>query len=194
MAKKCRQCKTLFSPVNSLEAVCGFDCAVLFAKTPKGEDYRVKAVKRENRERKAALKKPMEHKKEAQKAFNKFIRLRDADQPCISCGRENVEWTRGGSWDCGHFLSVGAKPELRFEELNAHKQCKSCNGGSGKYARKNHTVTEEYRVRLIEKIGLEQVEWLEGPHEPKRYRIEDFKEIKARYNKLAIELEKNGNN
>lgn len=122
--------------------------------------------------------------KEAQTEFNKFIRLRDIEEPCISCGRHDHEIEdifTGGKWDCGHFLSRGAFPELRFEELNAHKQCKSCNGGSGQFTQKNHTVTQDYEIRLIKKIGQEKVDWLKGPHKPKNYTIEDVKEIKAYY-------------
>jgi hypothetical protein len=154
-----------------------------------------KVAKRNHREQRAArreglvkLRTVSDWTKLAQAMFNKFIRMRDADKSCISCGREHVEWTLGGSWDCGHFRSVGAAPELRFEELNAHKQCKSCNGGSGKYARKNHTVSAEYRVRLIERIGLAKVEWLEGSHEPKRYRIDELIAIRDLYRRKAKEL------
>jgi len=87
-------------------------------------------------------------------------------------------------------LTVGAYPELRFEKLNSHKQCKSCNGGSGKYTKKNHTVANQYRINLINKIGIEKVEWLEGPHQAKHWSIEDIKEIKKMYANKAKELEK----
>ena len=113
--------------------------------------------------------------------FNKFIRARDKDLPCISCGRVKVEWTRGGEWDCGHYRSRGAMMELRFEELNAHKQCKSCNGGSAKYAKKGYTVGKEYTERLTARIGEDKVAWLNGPHEPKKYTIEELKELKKLY-------------
>lgn len=174
--KKCRQCKELFQPIKGMQAVCSPTCAIA--------DVRAKAEKKKDkefRERKQALKSRNKWLEEAQEVFNKFIRLRDEDEPCMSCGREEVEWTPGGSWDCGHFLARGSHPELRFDELNAYKQCKSCNGGSGKYARKNHTVGQEYRIRLIKKFGIERVEYLEGPHEPKRYTIEQIKEIKETY-------------
>lgn len=118
---------------------------------------------------------------DAKNAFNPYIRMRDKNLPCISCGREVVEQTIGGAWDCGHYLSVGSHPELRFEEDNAHKQCKSCNGGAGKYTRKNYTVQKEYRERLIAKIGLERVEKLEGPHPPAKWTIEELKGIIALY-------------
>ena len=38
-----------------------------------------------------------------------------------------------------------------------------------------------YRQGLIDKYGEGVVLWLEGPHEPKKYTIEEIIEIKARY-------------
>ena len=123
----------------------------------------------------------------AQKSFNAFIRKRDELLNCISCDRtlEQVMltdgWKTGGAWDCGHYLTRGGFPELRFEELNAHKQCKTCNGGSNKYAKKTRLVSEAYRINLIEKIGIENVEWVEGPHDPAKYTVEDLKAIDKKY-------------
>ena len=47
-----------------------------------------------------------------------------------------------------------------------------------------------YRMELIKRIGQEKVDWLEGPHEPKRYTIDDLKAIKAHYRALARELKR----
>lgn len=47
-----------------------------------------------------------------------------------------------------------------------------------------------YRVSLLQRIGVEVVEWLEGPHEPKRYTIEDLKAIKAEYREKTRELQR----
>jgi hypothetical protein len=56
---------------------------------------------------------------------------------------------------------------------------------------RKETIRSKYRENLIAKIGLERVEWLEGPHEPKRYRIEDLKEIRDTYRlKLKEEQQK----
>ena len=181
--KRCRNkaCYALFTPRNSLQIACGFDCAVLLAQTPKGKDHRLKAVKRETRAMIEAIKPKAKWAKEAQAAFNKYIRARDSLLPCISCQRHH-----SGQYHAGHYLSVGSMPVLRFEETNCHRQCAPCN---------NHLSGNIvlYRVNLIVKIGQKQVDYLEGPHEPKRYRIDDLKEIKAHYNKLSKELEKNGN-
>ena len=164
------------------------------AKAKRDAVEQAKQKRRDLRERKAQLKSRNDWVKEAQAEFNKFIRLRDASEPCISCGEVNPPMLHGGQWDCGHYLSVGSHPELRFEELNAYKQCKSCNGGAGRYAGKNRTVSQQYRENLIQKIGVSLVEWLEGPHDAKHYTIDDLKEITAKYKakckQLQIEREK----
>jgi len=191
MAKKCRSCRgEIENPFSSTQTACSPLCAIALARKAqeKKDKAKAKGDRKAHREAKERLKTKGDWTKEAQKEFNKFIRLRDKHQPCISCDRESVEMTVGGAWDCGHYLSRGGFPELRFEELNAHKQCKSCNGGSGKYAKKAATVAKAYRSNIINKIGLEKVEWLEGPHEPKRYTIENLKEIKEAYKQKAKEL------
>lgn len=136
------------------------------------------------REQKARLKSRGDHTRETQQAFNAYIRERDRHRPCISCGTCNPGGDpRGGVWDCSHYRSVGACPELRFEELNAHKSCKQCN-------RDKSGNIVEYRINLIQRLGQEAVDWLEGKHEPKKYTVEELKAIKAKYRALKRELER----
>lgn len=150
---------------------CGEDCAVLIALTADAArklklakvDRAATKVKRE------ALKTRQDWLKEAQAAFNAFIRERDAELGCISCGQFHDR-----HWDAGHYRSVGAQPALRFDETNCHKQCVHCNQHRG-----GNVV--EYRIRLLQKIGRERVELLEIEHEPAKYTIEDAKRIKATY-------------
>jgi hypothetical protein len=177
--KKCKECGDPFIPPNTIRKVCfKYECQVKAA-----EDYHNKKVKlREKRERQALreakerIKKRSEWLKETQSVFNRYIRLRDEAMPCISCGRHH-----SGQYHAGHYLSVGHAPELRFEESNVHKQCSTCNN-----YRSGHIV--RYRVRLIKKIGLEKVEWLEGPHEPKHYSIDELKQLIAHYKMKCKEL------
>lgn len=51
--------------------------------------------------------------------FAKFIRLRDRDKRCITCGSTSKK-------DCGHFISVRFKA-TKFDEKNANGQCEKCN-------------------------------------------------------------------
>lgn len=189
-AKKCAVCRELFQPFQSLQKVCSPKCASDYAR-----GQRTKAERRELKKRKQALKTNGELLKEAQREFNRYIRLRDHADSCIDCGSHGKDenWITGGKWDAGHYLSVGSHPELRFEEDNCHKQLKTCNSGSGKYGKfhsKEKTISQQYRERLIKKIGLKRVEWLEGPHEPKRYKRDEIIEIKKTYAKKARELER----
>jgi hypothetical protein len=112
----------------------------------------------------------------------------------MSCRRSQEEvqgtdgWKPGGAWDAGHFLGKGARPELRMEPLCIWLQCKSCNAGSAKYARKGYTVGLAFEENLRAQEGDALVDWLKGPHEPKHYTIDDLKEIKRTYKAKAKAL------
>lgn len=153
-----------------------------------------KKFRRETKERKEALMTVSDWIKKVQVKFNAYIRERDRGLPCISCSRMDHEITelggRGGQWDAGHYRSRGASPELRFEPLNCHRQCKSCNGGAGQYSRKDHTVQKAYRKNLEKKIGIEKLEWLEGPHPKKHYRIPELKELYKYWSDMLKEEKK----
>ena len=183
--RKCRTCGTRYEPVRPLQTACSTACAIEQARAS-----RAKKEAKEDRAKREKLKTRAQWLKEAQAMFNRYIRARDAERTCICCGRTggNEAWVPGGTWDAGHYLSVGSHPELRFNENNCHKQLKLCNAGAGKYSGKNHTVNQSYRIRLIAKIGLEAVEELEGPHEPKKYTIDDLKAIKQEYTRKLREL------
>lgn len=180
--KKCRvdTCRASFVPSRMGQAVCSPACAAIDA--PRHQEKARKAIdqceRREIKVRREKLKSRAEHMREAQAAFNEWIRLRDADRPCVSCGRHHE-----GQYHAGHYRSVGANPELRFEPLNVWKQCAPCNTHlSGNLV--------NYRISLLQLIGAEQVEWLEGPHEPCKHTVEEIKNIKAEYRAKTRELKR----
>lgn len=179
--KKCRNpdCRQWFQPHNTLQRACSPRCAIQVARLDEAKERRA-----ETRRMREKLKTRSDYLKEAQKAFNAWVRERDHDLPCISCGAESNDTAlTGGYYDCGHYRSTGANPELRFEPLNAGKQCKRCNRDlSGNVA--------NFRIGLRERIGDEKLDWLEGPHEPKHYTADDLKEIRDRYRRLARELKR----
>jgi len=198
---KCKVCKAPFQRTRPLQTVCGYECSVAIAqkhaaKAEKIAQAKAKAERRDDGMRRLAIKTRAEWLKEAKVAIQRFRRLDELamGSGCMSCGRtqEQVQatdgWKPGGAWDGGHFISKGARPELALEPLNIWLQCKSCNAGSGKYARKGYTVNASFRANLIERIGLEQVEWLEGPHEAMHYTIDDLKAIKQKYTAMTREL------
>lgn len=169
--KKCKICRTEFKPFQSTQKVCSVKCAIELTELDKTRKER-----QEIRKRKEALKTRSDYEKEAQEACNAYIRARDKDENCISCGRPPKKR------NAGHYRSVGACPELRFHPFNIHLQCEHCNSW------KSGNIVE-YRIRLVKKIGLQNVDWLEGPHEIQHRTIEDLKEIKAYYKALTKQLE-----
>ncbi len=169
--KKCKVCKDKFSPWNSLTRTCSPICAI-----QDGRDQQAKKDRKELREGRDRLKTRSNWLREAQTVFNRYIRTRDDGNVCISCQ------TPPKKKNAGHYRSVGAAPELRFNEKNCHLQCEYCNTY-------NSGNAIEYRINLVKLIGVEEVESLEGLHEPKKYTIEEIKEIKAKYSKMARDLE-----
>jgi hypothetical protein len=147
--RKCSQCKCYFQQQRPLQYLCGWECATAYAKK-KEEEKKEKAWKDNKKKLKDELKTHSDYIKELQTVFNKYIRERDKDKPCISCGNELK-----GKYDAGHYYSVGNYPALRFNEMNVSGQCVHCNqwrGGS----------LHEYREGLIKRIGIEAVEMLDS--------------------------------
>lgn len=171
--KKCKACKYRFQPRNGLQVVCTPQCAIIWAR------IKAEAVQRKkDKGRLNELKTKSQWLKEAQREFNRYIRLRDINRPCISCSRSN-----NCKFDAGHFLSVGARPDLRFNEDNVHKQCTQCNSfKSGNQV--------EYRRRLVERISEAGVEKLEFHGPALHLIVPDIQAIKDKYRQKANELRK----
>jgi hypothetical protein len=186
---KCTGCKCRFPADQLITLPAGkfhtYTCAAEYGKA-KADNIRDKAIKAKAKKEKskhAKAKKELTDNdrsfqlKKTQSIFNKFIRDRDSKYPCISCNRFH-----SGQYHAGHYRTVGANPELRFDERNCHKQCSACN---------NHLSGNivNYRISLINKMGVDFVEGLESHHPPKRYTLEDLKELQALYKRKTKELE-----
>lgn len=87
-------------------------------------------------------------KKTTQRIVNKWIRERDCDEPCLACGRFQDKQ------DASHFIAQGSSGYLRYCPINIHNTCYACN-------RYKHGNLILYRINLVKKIGLKNVEWLE---------------------------------
>ena len=153
----------------------------------KAQRMAAKVEKAETRKRKEALKTRSDYLKEAQQAFNAFIRERDrqAGHPCISSGRP-LDWS-GNRVDAGHYRSTGAAPHLRFHEDNCHAQSKHDN----QYLAGNAV---DYRIRLIKRIGLARVEALEADQSSPKWTAEDLREIRDTYRQKLKSLKKENQN
>ncbi len=173
--KKCKVCKSKFQLFRTTQKVCSPDCAIALA--------RLDSAKKEKKSHSAAKRKLKDEDrsfqlKKTQQIFNAYVRLRDHAQPCISCGRFH-----DGQYHAGHYRTVGANPELRFNDRNCHKQCAPCN---------NHLSGNlvNYRINLIAKFGVEFVDFLEGPHKEKKYTIENLKTIQKWFKRKTKRMER----
>lgn len=170
---KCAICKKDFKRTRPLQRVCSMNCAIEHAR-----QKQEKAFKKEARQLKKKIKTKTDWLKETQVVFNRYIRLRDRRLPCISCGRFHA-----GQWHAGHYRTVKAAPQLRFDEANCHKQCQPCNTHlSGNIVK--------YRANLITKIGIDEVERIESDNSIMKRTIEEIIIIKEKYTKLVRNMEK----
>ena len=179
--KKCKCCPEKFIPRTTTQTVCSPKCALQLAKqlSSRKQKQQEKAERAAWNKRKADVK-PLKHWEDAtQRVVNDYIRERDRDLPCISCGT----WITV-QWEAGHFRSRGAASHLRYNEDNIHKQCHRCNAELSSNA-------IPYRAALVVKIGSERVEALENNNTPHRYTREELKSIRMHYRALMRELIKN---
>jgi len=159
---RCLICEEAFTRTRPGERVCGVACAIERAKRKAVAKAVAPMLPKRGR-----LTAQVHDKKRAtrlcQKAFNALVRHQDRDRPCATCGT-----TADVKYDCGHWLTTGAHPELRFRRENASRQCsRYCNvGGSGRPV--------EHRAALVERWGQDAVDWLEGPHEMPHWTIDEL--------------------
>lgn len=186
---RCRECKQKYEPrFNSLQPTCNSTSCMASHATKTRLKRQKKEVKAKDAIHNARKKKLRDedrpwHIKTLQKIFNKFIRLRDAEYPCISCGRHNPPFfPRKGRWDAGHFRSVGGNPELRFEEKNCFKECVFCNTKDSEHLIK-------YQDNLVRIFGQARVDWLKGPHDAKHYNVPELQDMIKEYRRKNKELE-----
>lgn len=181
-SKTCKSCGKEFLPRASTQVACSAICALnLVAKKHFANAEKVaKEERKADREKREKLKSRRTHLNDAQAIFNKFIRLRDKDQPCISCGNQSA------TWDAGHYRSVGAAPQLRYDERNVHKQCVHCNQHKSGNA-------IEMRRGMVARLGQSVVDELENSNGVVKWSIDDALRIKAEYKEKikALETQRN---
>lgn len=164
-AKICKICEKSFLPYTTTQPVCSFDCLIQY-NSEKEVKKRVKTMKKE-------LLTHSDYLGLLQVVFNKYIRLRDKNRLCISCGKKVVDG------HASHFFSVGAYPNLRFNENNVHLSCIECN-------LHKHGNTAEYALRLPERIGQAEFnKLLEQRNEPLKLTIPEIKTLIEKYKKLC---------
>lgn len=152
-------------------------------KQAKERQKKINQIKRQNqKEKKEWHEKNDSYAKrlgKARKVFQYWVRLRDKDESCISCGNPNAEL-----YDGGHYLKAENYSGLIFEPLNCNKQCRKCN-----YFLDGNELN--YREGLIKKIGEEKVLLLENSKDYNRvrkYSDEELKAIMAKYSALIKQI------
>ena len=164
--------------IGSLKAFCCMEHLIEFSRSAAARQITEKAHRKEARETKQRLKTRSDRMREAQAAFNRYIRARDRGKPCICCGRSQGDLKHGGAVDAGHYRSRGSAPGLKFNLFNCHSQLAYCN----RYLSGNAVG---YRAGLIDRIGLERVERLEQDNSPRRFDAEYLDRVKRIFTKRA---------
>lgn len=174
--RKCLVCKTKFEVKSNAHWICGFECATINNNdqvNKKKEQLKKSEWTKEKAEIKEKLLTHKDYLRLLQVVFNSYIRKRDEKLPCVSCGRTNVE-----EFHAGHYIA-STYQYLRFNEFNVWKQCSQCNT----HLRGNLIP---YRIELIKRIGLKEVEKLENDrHKELKLSIPEIKE-KIQYYKSKI--------
>ena len=166
--RKCKYCLERYTPKYSTTEPCPkYECRLKHLEANTAKINRAnKAIARNE------IKSYAQRLGEAKKVFQKWIRLRDKDKPCISCG--TISST---VWDGGHFKKAELYSGVIFHEHNVNIQCGKCNrflGGN----------ELNYRTGLIAKIGEKAVlnlEHLAEMSRMKKYTNEELEEIKLKY-------------
>jgi hypothetical protein len=178
--RKCKVCQTVFTPTQFLQATCNYKCAIDYSKTLKENK-----VKADWKIKKAVLKDKLktlgQYEMDAKKSFQKWVRIRDKDQNCISCNGKDKEY-----FDGGHFFKAELFSGLIFNEKNCHKQCRKCN----RFLNGNEL---QYRFGLINRYGLEyvtEIESISSANRVYKYTKDELIEIKKIYDLKIKELTK----
>ncbi len=169
---RCKNCKEKFEPIRFNQKFClEPECVRVWVESEKTKQWKVKKQKMKN-----DLETIQELIKAAQIIFNKYIRLRDKGQVCISCQKKPLKE------NAGHYFNANNHWNVRFNELNVHLQCEHCNT----YLSGNLI---EYQRNLIHKIGIESYHELEAEaRKTRKFTKDELKELINTYKKKTKEL------
>ena len=104
-------------------------------------------------------------------------------EPCYTCDLSQKFGDSPQAFHVGHFIPQKHVDPRRFMLINLRIQCYKCNT-------QNSGMRAEYRLRLIEEVGIDKVEWLECDvnHKSLNEQYPEVSDIKAeasRYRALA---------
>ena len=191
--RKCKFCTEYTEDFikTNVGVFCDIDCAFKFTRAKQAmqrakqqkqikqsQAKEDKAAKKATRQRKKELMSRAQWYNKLQTLVNQYVRLvRDINKPCCTCGTTNPNI----KYDAGHFFTRKARPDIRFELTNIHKQCSmQCNKfGSG--------MRNEYEKFIIDEYGQDRLDWLTLQKEPLKVQFPNWQDIEAeiiRYRKL----------
>lgn len=131
------ECGRKFVPQRSLQQCCSAICAHMF-NSEKEVSKRIKQM--ENNITTLGM---LEESAKIQ--AQKWARLRDANEPCISCGI-----TYATAWHGSHYFDAGVYSGTIFHPMNINKSCDQCNLFK-------HGNKPGYRMGLVKKYGEDAV-------------------------------------
>lgn len=181
--RKCKYCSEYVTGWVKVPAgvFCNFDHAIAFANQPK---IKAATEKKIHAEKKTMLR---DNDRgywlgKAQRSFNSWVRARDKGLPCISCGKPDNGDVRHAS----HFKSRGANSFLRYHPMNVNASCVKCNAY-------NSGALDGYALGIIDKYGIEALEYLNTAPRIRRYDISYLKRVDIVCRKLAKRAAKDDN-
>ena len=167
---RCKNCKQLFEPVRFNQKYC-FDpeCVKVWVTTEQDKQWKKKKAKL-----KVELMTKKDYEKILQQLVNKYVRMRDKGQPCISCQKPIK-----GKMDAGHLYAVGNYPSVRFNLKNINGQCINCNQYNG-------GAINDYRLNFVLKYSREDLEELDIlAHQQRQYSVTEIKEMIHEFKELT---------
>jgi hypothetical protein len=170
---RCKNCKEKFEPIRFNQKYClNSDCVKVWVELEKIKQWQSK-----KKILKSEMKTTQDLIKDAQIVFNKFIRFRDKDKPCISC-----EKPLGAKFDAGHYFSSGGHKAITFDEDNVHGQCVACN-------QHKHGNLIAYQIGIQKRIGAERLLSLhEKANRIKKFTRDELEEIILTYKSKINEI------
>jgi hypothetical protein len=170
--KKCKNCKAGFEPIRFNQKFCLDEpCIKVWVNSQKEKEWKTR-----KKEIKEKLQTVQELTKLAQTYFNSYIRNRDRNKGCISCGTQ-----LGQKFDAGHYYSMGGHKAVTFDEDNVHAQCVYCN----QYL---HGNLLNYQIGIQQRIGADRLIELQAKaHETRKFTRDELKEIISTYKQKVNE-------
>ena len=172
---RCKNCSEKFDPVRFNMKYCLKDeCVRVWVESEKAKTWKKTKAKA-----KMDLMTLSDYLKLTQQVFNKYIRLRDKNQLCISCQKKLKE----GNVDAGHMWSAGGHSNLRFNEFNVNAQCsRPCNKDKA-------GDINNYRLGFVERYGIEKLNEIDALAKVERkFTKDELKEIINIYKKKIKDI------